>query len=233
MRDFGPDRGLLVQFLFDHSGLKLLALGLALVLFVLVRCETETMRTVQLDVVAELPALDSSQVLVSELPSKVRVDLRGPRTRLDALRLTELTPIRADLREDGRRELSLEELIRVPEPVQVVRVRPRSVQLQWRRRAERRVPIQLNVEGTPPRGLELGAGVRLDPSSVAVTGPDDEVAALQRIETDKLSVSSLGVGSYQLPVRLTALPGRLTYVDTSSITVRLDVRPVSRARPAE
>ncbi|HET6334201.1 MAG TPA: CdaR family protein [Polyangiales bacterium] len=223
------DRGLLAQLAFGHYRLKLLAVAASIALYLLVHDSLDTQRVIDYDVLAVLPANNTGKVLVSSLPGKVRVTLRGPKAAINALEPARLKPIPIDLRNYSEPTFAFDErLIAVPHRIQVVRVQPSQVRLAWRPRARRTIPARVQLVGTPHDGFASVIGV-IGPTVIEISGPDDEIAAAGNLITEQVSVAGLSEGTHELPAIRAELPGHLAYSGAIPVRVRVAVGPT---RPA-
>ena len=71
-------------FLTDNLGLKASAIGIAILMFSLVHGAEDMERNVYVGVVVQPPPDAQDMILVTEIPDKVRVRLKGSRARLNA-----------------------------------------------------------------------------------------------------------------------------------------------------
>jgi YbbR domain-containing protein len=216
----------LLGLLLDNYGLKLLSLTFAIALFSLVRSEEDAQRSVYVDVVAVLPPKDSDKILVSALPARVKVTLRGSRSRLAALGRDDVTPLQMDLRDPGKQFYYFDpSSIGVPGPLSVVAIEPASVQLTWRVRGERSLPVEAKLVGTPASGYSARRPVSVDPKTVNVAGPREEVELLSTLQTEEINVEGLSAGVHDRRARLLPLPGHLTYVEQNVVQTRIEIVP--------
>jgi hypothetical protein len=219
------ERGLLAQLALGHYRLKLLAVAASVGLYVLVHDSQDTQRVIEYDVLAVLPANNDGRVLVSSLPGKVQVTLRGPKAAMNALQPARLKPIPIDLRNYTKPSFAFDErLIAVPSRIQVVRVQPSQVGLAWRRRARRTIPVQVQLVGTPRNGSARVIAVT-GPTTIEISGPDDEIAAAGNLTTEQVSVASLPEGTHELLASRAELPGHLAYSGANPVRVRVSVGP--------
>lgn len=222
------ERGLLARIVLENYPLKLLALGLAIALYLLVHDDEYTERKMVCDVVANLPPTSVGRVLVSDVPSEVLLTLRGPRSRLIALRKSDLQPIQMDLREHDQLTYHFDaRSIVMPASVQVVQVEPSHVSLSWRARVQREVPVRVELLGRPQRGLDARVLEVSGPRNVVVSGPQDEIERASAQYTHEAKVDGLGAGTHQLPTTLKPLAGHLSYVAPAPESVRIEIRSAS------
>ena len=161
--------------LLDNLGIKLVALLLALLVYLNVYTDRPATLIVSFPLqIAELP---DSLSLSGPVPSAVQAELRGTGKQLIRMRLTE-PPVRLSLAGvgTGRYERALTSAdLPLPSDVeiQVERlVSPRTVELQVDRKRSRRLPVAARVEGLPAGGVVWTGGLDVEPSFVEVTGPE-------------------------------------------------------------
>lgn len=219
------ERSLLARLAFDNYPLKLVALLLSVALFSLVHSDQDAQRSIYLDVVALLPPPTADQMLVSDLPSQVRVTLRGSRSRIAALQRDDFAPIQMDLRDPGKRHFYFDQsAIDVSGPVHVVGVEPSSLDLIWATRVQRRVPVRARLRGTPEAGTMIKQPVELSPANVTIQGPKNEVDAVVEVFADEIPVEGLGKGIHERRVQLQPLTsGHVKYKADPNVDVKLEI----------
>jgi YbbR domain-containing protein len=227
MRD-GPqqlERPWLARLLFDNYPLKLLAAFLSIALFSLVHSDQDAQRSLYLDVVALLPPPTSNQLLVTDLPTQVRVTLRGPHSRVSALQRDDFAPIQMDLRDPSRRIFYFEHnLIDAAGPVHVIGIEPASIDLVWVTRVERRVPVHPRLRGEPERGYIVKQPIALNPANVTLQGPKDEVSKIAEALTDEIPVEALSKGVHQRRVQLQPLSAsHVKYKEDPEVDLQLEI----------
>ena len=229
------ERGLLARLFVENYPLKLLSLAFAIALFSLVHSDQDAQRSMYVDVVALLPPQAAGKILVSPLPARVKVTLRGSRARLAALSHDDFTPVQMDLRDPSRQFYYFDaSAVGVSGPFRVVSIEPASVHLTWRGRAEKVVPVEAKLVGTPASGFGVRRPVTITPAQVAVTGPKDEIELLDVLTTEDINVDGLGAGVHERRVRMMPLPGHVAYVADSTVAARVEIdqQMSERAFPA-
>jgi YbbR domain-containing protein len=223
------ERGLLARIVLENYPLKLLALCLAVSLYLLVHDDEYIERKLSCDVVARLPPIAADRVLVSDPPSEVQLTLRGERTRLMALRKSDLQPIQMDLRTHDQATYKFDvRSITAPASLQVVQVDPSRVSLSWRPRVQREVPVRVELHGRPKRGLEARVLDVSGERSFVVSGPQDQVERAATQYTHEATVVGLGAGTYQVQAALKPLADHLSYVTSATpAQARIEVRSAS------
>jgi len=199
-----------------------------------VRGAEDAQRSVFVDVVAVLPDAAGGRILLSDLPDRVRVTLRGSRAMLNSIRRDDIPPIQIHLEDNEARLFYFDhERIEVPAGVEIVQVAPETLPLQWADRARRTVPVHAALEGRPGAGLMLSPGLQVRPATVTVTGPSTEVAALDHVSTEAISLAGFEPGHHERRTGLMRLGAHTEYEDDAAATVVFDVAPqvAERALP--
>ena len=218
------DRGLIARIFVDNYPLKLLSLGFAVALFSIVHSDQDAQRSMYLDVVALLPPPSAGKILVSSLPARVKVTLRGSRSRIAALEHDDFAPVQMDLRDPDRGFYHFDPAsLGITGPFHVVSIDPASVQLTWRDRAERPLPVRVRLHGTPAAGYAVKGPIAVEPATVKVSGPKDEIDALHELYTEEVSVDGLTAGVHERRARLEPLTGHISFSDQNTVAVRLEI----------
>jgi YbbR domain-containing protein len=214
--------GLTVRRLFTHNaGLKLLSLAIAIFLYSLVHGSEDQQRAIYVDVTAIPPPPSSGKVLVSDLPDRVKVTLRGSRSQLQGI---ELPTVEMDVTDPSQRYYYFEPTVfDLPPGVDVTSIAPASLPLVWADYVERRIPIEARV-GSPRPGLQLAGSPRVEPRTVLVRGAEREIAPMQLVKTQPIEISDIEPGEHELRVRLDAPPLHTDF-DVTSVQVHFEIVP--------
>jgi len=177
------------RFFFDNLSLKLIALVLSLVLFLVVRGEERTASTVEVPVLIRVP---SDYVVVNEPVDTVSVELHGRWSQLKELSIDELGPISiAPHAGTGRSTITLEpEYLTLPPGLTVERFDPPSIVVSLEEEATREVPVAVEraLSGEPPPGYQLG-DVSAEPTKVAISGPRSVVEMVHRVFVEPIELT--------------------------------------------
>jgi hypothetical protein len=181
----------LLRRLTAHWPLKLASLALALLLWALVSAEQVTMHWIPVRVEADVR--DPHLVLTGGPgPREVRVLFAGPGRRLWQLALDRPTLV-LPVRGSERTGYALEpEMIRLPEGVRGVAVReirPAVVRIEVQPLATREVPVRVRLSSRALGSLAVRGRPVVSPGSIRVTGPADDLARLEEVETLPFLVS--------------------------------------------
>jgi len=215
VRDFL--HGIFVQ----NIGLKLIALLVALAVFFWVRTQEDVQSALYVTLIYSSPP---DKILVTDVPKRVRVSVRGPWSRVSRLNEKDVDPIRIDLGAAGSGEFTFQEdMLRLPPGLKVVSFNPASVKLVFEKRMVRQVPVVPSLEGSPAPGYRV-EGTEVDPSSVAVTGAQSVVGTLTHVGTELVQVTGAKAQVSRV-VGLAKLPSYAEFVDEARVRVTVRIRP--------
>ena len=184
-----------VQWLFGHLGLKVLSLGLALLLWMVVAGEETVERGLRVPL--ELQQMPAGIEVLGDIPTTVDVRVRGGSGALSRVGTGDVVAV-LDLRSarSGRRLFPLTpDQVRVPFGVEVVQVTPSAVAMAFE-----------------PSGVELT--LRGNREALNRVVADDIIAFID--------LAGLGPGQYTLDVHADSSPeAGVTRVEPASVQVRI------------
>jgi YbbR domain-containing protein len=194
---------------FGHLGLKLLSVGLAVMLWMVVSGEETVERGLRVPL--EFQQFPAGLEMQEDTPSTVDVRVRGASGTLSRLSAGDIVAV-LDLHgaRPGRRLFHLTpDQVRAPFGVEVTQLTPPSVALMFEATGSRQVPVSPAVEGKPAPGFVIGKIVA-DPATVEVVGPESAVNRVTEAITEPVSVAdahesvheSVTVGFLEPAVRL-------------------------------
>jgi YbbR domain-containing protein len=220
--------GFVRNLIFDNLLLKVLSIVASLALFSLVRGAEDAQRSLFVDVVAVLPdgqAADE-RILLSDIPDRVRVTLRGSRALLSSIRPDDIPAIQVTLDDAEARLFYFDpERIEIPAGVEITQIAPATIALQWADRAQRTLPVQPTIDGVAGPGLMLAGAPQVRPSAVTVVGPAPEISQLDHVTTDPITITGLEAGRHERRVPLMRLPPHAEYVEDAMANVVVEIVP--------
>lgn len=193
-----------------HVGLKVLSVGVATLLWLVVTNDPVVERTMRVGL--ELQRTPAGVELVGDVPDAVAVRVRGPASRLSSLGPGDLSVV-VDLDgvRPGRRLFALTATqVTAPFGVEVTLITPPSLALAFEPTAAVTVPVHPRLEGTPVDGYSV-ANISVTPSQVRVMGPESLVRGLTGLFTEPVSLA-----------RATQVVREVVTIDTSDAALRLD-----------
>lgn len=174
-----------------NLGVKLTALGLGLLVWILLSVEPRVERALEAGVsYMNIPA---SLELNPDQVDRVTLILRGPRRRVQLAERSELDVVidLAGCREGTEQTFDITEShVELPDGVRLVRSIPSQVRLALELRAEQEVTVYPNLTGTPGGGREVAA-VQLEPPLLTIEGPATRVRLVQQVTTDPIDLSGI------------------------------------------
>jgi YbbR domain-containing protein len=199
-------------------------------MFSLVHGAEDMERSVYVGVVVQPPSDAQDMILVTEIPDRVRVRLKGSRARLNAIRPENLPPVDVKLKtkEDPRYYLE-KEMFDLPTGVSLMQVVPPSLVFKWVPRAVRELPVEVSLDGKLSPGLEWAGEPEVFPETMDVDGPKDVVNSMRTIRSMEVDVSALEAGVVQREVPLVGAPANTTF-EAQTALVTLRVQPKMKER---
>ncbi len=214
--------------IFRNSGIKVLSIGLAVLLWGLVAGQREAERSLRVPL--EYRNIPSELELLGEPASLVDVRIRGSSGVLGELSGPDLVAV-LDLRaaRSGRRLFHLlPSDVAVPTGVKVLQVTPSTLSLTFEASAVRAVPVVPDLDGEPAPGFIVGR-VTAVPAVVEITGPISAVQQITEATTEPVSIAGA-----TRPVQDTVTIGlpdstaRLRNPQSGLVTVEVTPAPVER-----
>ena len=219
---------LLRGLLFDNLGVKLVALLLALVVYLHVYTERPADMIVSFPL--EFEDMPDSLSPFGPVPLSVQAELKGTGKQLIRLKLTE-PRFKVSLAGVGAghfsRPISSDDLPLIPsDRIEVKRmIGPERLEFQLDRKGVRRVAVAPRVAGAPRREAVWPGNLILDPPTVLVLGPERALAQL-----DSIRLETVRIDGRRDTVRVQAKPDSLppwctAEPPTVGVTVPLTRRP--------
>jgi YbbR domain-containing protein len=174
-----------------NLGWKLGALALAIVLWVATVGEQELVTTHAVPILyRDLP---SDLLVGSDALDVVRVDLRGPASKLTAASLADLaiTINLSDVNGPGQRTFTLSSSdLHLAPGVTFLRAVPSQLRINFPRRVSKDVPVEIQIRAQPAAGYRV-VSQEVVPPTVRIVGPEGRVSAVAGAQTDAIDLSSV------------------------------------------
>jgi YbbR domain-containing protein len=171
-----------------HTGLKLMSIALAALLWLAVSGEQIVERPFRIPL--EFTNMPPQLEPVGEPPNVVDVRVRGSSGRLSRIAAGEVVAV-VDLKgaRPGQRLFHVTNAdVRAPFGVEVLQVAPASLYMTFEPSATRLLPVVPEIEGEPAPGFEIATRTA-DPATVEVIGPQTAVAEMKSALTEPVSVT--------------------------------------------
>jgi YbbR domain-containing protein len=188
--------------LFRNTGLKLISVLLAGLLWLFVENEKTGLKSVE--VALEYTNTPATLMLMPDSRETVTAVIRGPEALLPRLRegsLTATVDLRAETEGEIRWLLTTEDVV-VPYWAEVERVEPQQVLFTLDRKASKIIPVLPKVIGSVATGYVFKDYV-VNPSRVTIAGPESIIEGVREIWTDPLSIEGM-TESFQQSVAVRA-----------------------------
>lgn len=215
-----------IRFLRNNSGLKLLALLLAIASWYGIRKITSN-ETLIKDVPLHI-TVDKGWAVLDQSVSDVDVLFSG--TLVD-LRNIDRNDIKLDLDRQGRTESGTTIVALTPKLVKgtgsarPIRIDPSEVRIIVDRESEKEVPVKADIVGSPPEGIEVSSIV-CTPATAVISGPQQRLAEIDRVLSQPIDLEGRIV-SFQLTKPILA-PGGTWTARINPPSVRVEVNLVER-----
>ena len=218
-------RGLLL----DNLGIKLVALLLALVVYLHVFTERPATMVVSFPI--QLADLPDSLSLSGTVPAGVKAELKGTGKQFIRLWLSE-PRLMVSLAGVGpgriRRVVTRDDLPLVAsDGLDVTHlIGPDTLDIHIERKLERRVAVAPRVEGTPGSGASWDGLVIAEPAAIVISGPKKAVSAIDSVRLQVVQIDGQR-DTVRTEVKPLALP---SWCSANPPAVAVTV-PISRPRP--
>ncbi len=215
--------GAVRAWLADNFGMKVLSLGLAVALWVVVL--TEQKAVVDLNVPLDVGQIPRNLMVVNDPVEYVALKVRGPRSLVQALAPNEVNLRGAFARavKEGDNVLNLSpEQFQVPRGVEVLSVNPGRVRLVLEPVDERRLEVIPKFRGDPAKGYALGE-VRVTPKEVRVVGPQGELKRLGHAFTQPIDIKGQD-RDFQVRAAIEPFGRRIRIVEGETVSVHVAIK---------
>jgi YbbR-like protein len=180
-----------LRFLTHNFGWKVGSLMLAVLLWFAIVGEPEVATTRAVPILYK--NLHKDLLLGSDVLDSVRLELRGPASRLTTAALADLA-VQLDLgnvADPGERTFTLSDAdLHLPEGVAFLRAIPSQLRLRFARRAARDVPVEVRIFKEPPEGYAVIAHDAVPPM-LRIAGPEGRVTNISSAATDGIDLSGI------------------------------------------
>ena len=209
--------------LLENIALKILALCCAMALYAFTHGSEIEQRVFSVPVASIPPPTPATRHRISQLPTEVRITLRGPRTQLDDLHSDDIGALQLDLRSGRDAKIDLDEkMFRIPAGLTVEQITPPSLEVKWDDVIVKSVPVQVPRTGEPLPGFVVKGVVTSDPLEVQVRGPRTVVEGIKSARAAPFDVTGLGQGIHTQKLPLDKPPS-LTSYDVDQVNASVDI----------
>ncbi len=213
----------LKRFLLDDLGTKVLALILALVVYVHVLSGQDRELTYRIPL--RLATLPSTLSVANDLPEQVRVKIRASGKDLVKLRTRQFhAEVRLEAAHAGRLQRPIMGSdVMLPMGVEVREVtilEPAVLEIVLEETERGRLPVAVAMRGELSAGLAIVSPPRLQPDRVSVSGPASRIALVDSVRTAPLDLNALReTGEWELSL----VPPQGLTLEQEKVGVRIEI----------
>lgn len=203
--------------LFVHNaGLKILSLVIAVFLWMAISREPRA--EVTLAVPIEFHNSPENLEINTENIQQVQVRASGPAGAVHSVSAADVHAfVNLEAATPGEHTYDLH--VRVPRDIEVVQVIPSQFRISFDNRATKQVEVRPRVIGATAPGFRM-VDVKVDPSSVKITGPEKRVDSIDAVITDPVDASGvMGQATFNTHIYVSDPLVRLTGPSTARVTV--------------
>ena len=204
-----------------NLGLKLLALGLAIMFSYYVNNESNS-TVISFIAPIEIKSLPPNKVILEPEIRQALVTVRGPSFLVSRVATSApVSKIRLPEQLGNHYEVSLNRsLLTVPPPVEVTTIEPATLTLELDDIATKEVPVRVPRIGALTNGRKV-ARITVTPESVVVSGPASKLGDIQSVNTRPIDLTDLD-DSYRGEVEINS-PGGLFHSAVEAALVEVQI----------
>lgn len=207
---------------FNNIGKKILALTIAIALWLVANLQHDVERNVAIDVnYANLPP---GLVVVNNPPEKLNLRVRGPRSQLSSISAKSML-FTIDLSNiaDGMSKFEIgTDQITPPRDVQVTGISPAEIKIEADQLAEKKVKVEPSI-GPPEVGYEIVGTPEVSPSTAQIEGPKNLLSKINSITTDPVSVKG-EKSKFTIEVPLRSPYSIVNILGDNTVKVTIDIK---------
>ena len=207
---------------FRNTGKKILAVVIAVALWMVANLQHDIETNVNLDV--DYSNLPVGMVVTNNPPERISIRMRGPRNQLSSLS-KENRVFTIDL-SNVREGMSMYEIttdqIPTPREVQVTGISPAEIKVEIDRLAMKNVAVVPTV-GPPGAGYEIVGKPEVAPAKVKIEGPEKLITKVNSINTDPISVDK-EKSKFTIEVPLRQPYALVSVVDDITVKVTINLK---------
>jgi YbbR domain-containing protein len=214
-----------LKWIVENPGWKLLALAIAVLLWVLVASEPELSAFVTVPLAYK--NLPDDMEISAEPVNSISLELRGPSGELRSLGesgglrpavIVDMTGV-----QEGERTYPIGDgNVKLSRGVRLVRAVPSEARFEFEHRQRRMVDVLPRFEGTGTNGYQVDH-FSVEPKQLQVIGPASRVARIASVVTDRIDVSSV-VGASEFRVNAFVDDAYVRFAGSPQVTVSVTMK---------
>jgi YbbR domain-containing protein len=184
-----------IELLTRNLGWKIFSLLVSLLLWVFYAGDPEVGAFVSVPV--EYRGMPDNLEISSDLVGTVSIDLRGPSEKVANFSAAKSAVVLdfSGIHKPGEQTFQIDEReITLPSGMRLERAIPAQIRLQFERRTEQDVPVEVRFAGVPPEGFLLKQ-YSVAPETLTLVGPESRVRRIEHAVTDPIDLTSAANGA--------------------------------------
>ncbi len=217
----------MIRALLDNAGWKLLALAIAIALWVSFVASPELLTSVSAPI--QYQNMPSELEMSSDVPERIYLEVQGPSARLrtyDASRTAVLIDL-SGVHRPGEYTFTVDNKnIDLPAGLKLVRAVPGQVRLRFEQRVSVDVPVRVRFSSPPPEGYRI-ARETITPKHLKIIGPESRVRQIGYVETDPVDLSHV-IGKAQFRVHTFVPDPQVRFLSSPEVEVLINLEKTAQ-----
>jgi YbbR domain-containing protein len=179
-----------IELLTRNLGWKIFSLLVSLLLWFFYARDPEVGAFVSVPV--EYRGMPDNLEISSDLVGVVSIDLRGPSEKVANFSASKSAVVLdfSGIHKPGEQTFQIDERdITLPSGMRLERAIPAQIRLQFERRTQQDVPVEVRFSGDPPQGYELQR-YSVTPETLTLVGPESRVRKIEHAVTDPIDLTT-------------------------------------------
>ena len=218
----------MIRALLDNIGWKLLALGIAIALWLTFVGSPELLTSVSAPI--QFQNAPSGLEMSSDAPERIYLEVQGPAARMrsfDASRTAVLLDLSGVHRAgEYTFKVDQENMVDLPPGLKLVRAVPGQVRLRFEQRVSVEVPVRVRFSAPPPEGYRI-ARETVSPKRLSIVGPESRVRQVGYVETDPIDLSR-AIGNSQFRVHTFVPDPQVRFVSSPEVEVTITLEKTAQ-----
>lgn len=205
--------------------LKIIALAIAIILWFYVSGIKNSERII--DIPLEIVNLSVDTMVVSPVPQKIAMKVRGPRFILlrlssDNIRYT----IDAQGMQIGTNVFNFTgDQIELPSGVQIIWISPSTLTIALSKTIRKKLVVMPKIDGSPGKGYQV-TDYKITPSEVEIEGAEDSLTGIEKIYTKPVDISGETENLKNLTLLLDTDRINYKYIENDTVKVDIFITPI-------
>ncbi|MGE5570804.1 MAG: YbbR-like domain-containing protein [Rhodospirillales bacterium] len=218
----------MIRVLLNNIGWKLLALGIAVALWLIFVGSPELLTSVIAHI--QYQNVPAGLEMSSDAPERIYLEVKGPAARMrnfDASRTAVVFDL-SGVHRAGAYTFKVDpsNIVDLPAGMELVRAVPGQVRLQFEQRVSAEVPVRVRFSSPPPEGYRVVREV-VNPPRLAIIGPESRVRQVGYVETDPIDLSRT-VGETQFRVHTFIPDPQVRFVSSPEVEVTVGLEKTAQ-----